>query len=49
MTDLKDYGWDHGWDDVFQRLADKDMKPARVYQEQKGSYRLITEFGEMNL
>lgn len=45
---LQCYGWDEYWADTFWKLADNGQEPARICQEQKGAYRLISRFGEVH-
>lgn len=47
MIDLKKYGWNSAWEDAFKKIAVDGQKPARICQEQKGFYKMITEYGEM--
>lgn len=45
---LKEYGWNENWEVVFKKLAVGEQRPGRISMEQKGSYRLITEHGELH-
>ena len=45
---LNEYGWNDYWSRPFAEVAGEGQKPARVLQEQKGSYKLVSEFGEIN-
>ena len=44
---LKEYGWNEDWAAVFKKLAGSEQMPGRITIEQKGSYRLVTEHGEL--
>jgi len=44
---LDEYGWNDYWSEAFKKIAGEGQKPARVLQEQKGSYKLVSEFGEL--
>ena len=44
---LKEFGWNNDWAGLFEKLAVGSQKPARVCMEQKGLYKLMTEYGEM--
>lgn len=45
---LKEYGWNENWAAAFEKLAVNEQRPGRISIEQKGSYRLITELGELH-
>ncbi len=45
---LDEYGWNDYWSEAFAKTAGEGQRPARVLQEQKGSYKLISEFGEIH-
>lgn len=44
---LKDYGWNDYWTTAFEKRAVREQRPGRIFMEQKGSYRMITEYGEL--
>ena len=48
LVNINEYGWNNYWSEAFEKLAGEGMMPARVLQEQKGSYKLVSEFGEIN-
>lgn len=45
---LTEFGWNKNWAAAFEKLAENEQKPGRICMEQKGSYRLITEYGELH-
>ncbi|HEX2946475.1 MAG TPA: ribosome small subunit-dependent GTPase A [Clostridia bacterium] len=45
---LNEYGWNEYWSKAFARVAADGQMPARVLQEQKGLYKLVSEFGEIH-
>lgn len=47
-TNLIEYGWNHYWSEAFGRIPGEGLKPARVLQEQKGLYKLVSEYGEIH-
>ena len=44
---LIEYGWNENWAAAFDKLAENEQKPGRICMEQKGSYRMITQYGEL--
>lgn len=48
IINLDEYGWNDYWSEAFAKTAGEGQRPARVLQEQKGSYKLISEFGEIH-
>jgi ribosome biogenesis GTPase len=47
VTDLRDFGWDETWAEVFAAEAAPDAVPARVTIEFNHIYRVITAEGEL--
>lgn len=45
--DLKKYGFDDYFEKEFKEYEEKGFKPARVFMEEKGVYKLYTEIGEV--
>lgn len=46
--DLKQYGYNDYFEDRFKEYDEKGMKPARVALQEKNSYTLYTEIGEVS-
>lgn len=44
---LIEYGWNESWAAVFGKIAVDGQMPARVVNEQKGLYKLVSESGEL--
>lgn len=46
MTWLDTYGWNAHFEQAFSSFRTSGLEPARIIEEQRGMYRLITEDGE---
>jgi len=46
ISSLEDWGWDQRWAERFAATAGRGQIPARVTEEQRGSYRVLTADGE---
>ncbi len=44
---LMEYGWNEAWTVAFEEVASVGIMPARVINEQKGLYKLVSETGEL--
>jgi len=47
MDLLRDHGWDDDFESAFAPLGASNFEPARVIEEQRGMYRVITAGGEV--
>lgn len=48
MYNLHELGWNEAWESTFQPYRNKGFIPARISQEMKNSYCVISELGEVS-
>ena len=47
MDALRSHGWDEHFEAAFAALGSTDLRPARVVEEQRGMFRVVTASGEL--